>query len=438
MDDFLSFAEALYFEFEGYVVLKTFAILIVVSFIRHFLTAFVSAWPVIFSNKHSIESLRLKGSKIANTGVRAVLASHNSGKEMVQTVLSLREQTAKRIQIIVVNDGSNDATERYAKALLKDKLIDNYVHIISRGGKAAAINAGLNYAKYPYTVFCDSGTTYHKDAIEIALGYFSDVDVGAVSCSVGVRNSEVNLLTYIQKLHYFISCTISRHALNFMGLQFVISGAFGLFRTKLVKALGGHSPGTGEDLDLTLRLRNLGWKIEFSFYSVALTDVPETLGELIKQTLRWDRDGIKLVYQTFAPYNLNPFLKKFDIRVALGFIDNFIVGCILPILVYVQMAYFILIRGEGLLFFLVTVYFLALIIELFLILISLLFVNRHDRDWHFLYFAPLYVLFKQFFYEPLRLIAIWSELVFRHSYQDNFSPPKVQNQLKRQRHHEDQ
>ncbi len=336
------------------------------------------------------------------------------------------------MQIILVNDGSSDFTDAFARKLVRQKLVDQYVHIQIRGGKAAALNAGLVYAKYPYTMFCDTGTTFHRDAIEIAAGYFDNPAVGAVSCAVGARNGEENLLTYLQKMHYFISCTISRNALNFIGLHFVISGAFGLFRTDVIKKIGGHHPGTGEDLDLTLRMRHLGWKIEFSYFSVALTDVPTTIGALIKQTLRWDRDGVKLVYQRFAPYSVNPFLKSFNPRLALGYIDNFLVGAFLPAIMYLYMAYFTFVHQEGFLFFLFTVYLISLFVELLGLLFGLMFVNTFDRDYRYFYYAPLYVLLKQLFYEPLRFISIWSELIFKHSYRDNFSPQKVQNILKQE------
>ena len=429
MRDFMDFSLMLYFDAEGRIIMETFWAIFIVTIVRHFFSALFSAWPVIFSNKYSIANLRLKGSKFAQSGVSVILASHNTDREILQTVLSMREQTVKKMQIILVNDGSKDLTDHFAKDLLRKSIIDNYVRVEIRSGKAAALNAGFELVKYPYTIFCDTGTTYHKDAVEIALGYFENPNVASVSAGVGVRNWDTNLLTYLQKMHYFISCTMQRHALNFMGLQFVISGAFGLFRTDVLRMLGGHTPGTGEDLDLTLKLRNMGWRIEFSFYSVALTDVPETLGALLKQTLRWDRDGVKLTYQKFSWYGINPFSAKFDVKIALGFLDNFLVGFVLPILMYAYIAYFIFIHSEGFLFFLFTVYWLTLVVEFCSMIVALGFANRFDRDWRFLYYVPMYVILKQCFYEPVRFVAIWSELIFKHSFDDTFSPQKVRKAL---------
>lgn len=79
-----------------------------------------------------------------------------------------------------------------------------------------------------------------------------------------------------------------------------------------------------------------------------------------------------------------------------------------------------------------TVYLLELFVELLGVIFSLMFVNRFDRDYRFLYYVPLYVLLKQLFYEPLRFAAIWSEVIFKHSYKDNFSPMKVQKILKKE------
>jgi cellulose synthase/poly-beta-1,6-N-acetylglucosamine synthase-like glycosyltransferase len=218
-----------------------------------------------------------------------------------------------------------------------------------------------------------------------------------------------------------------------MGLQFVISGAFGIFRTDVLKTIGGHFPGTGEDLELTMRMRWLGWKVEFAYYSMALTDVPDNIKSFIKQTLRWDRDGIKTVYQKFAPHVVNPFSKHFNLMMAISVLDNFFVGWILIVMTYMFFIYLAASKGEGVILFTVVVYIFLIFIEFFSVLLTLLFVNKFDRDWRYLYYVPLYVLLKMFFYEPIRFISIWSELIFRHSYKDSFSPYKVQKILKDER-----
>jgi len=433
MNDYLDFSETIFFNVEFGAFYKAFWASIIITFLRYFSSIIFSCSALLFSKNYSIPYLRHKGATYGVRGVSVILSTHNTDRELIQTVLSLREQTIKKMQIILVNDGSSDMSEVFARKLLREKLIDHYIHLSVRGGKAAALNAGAELAKYDYTIFCDTGTTFHSDAIEIALGYFANPRVGAVSCGVSVRNGEQNLLTYLQKLHYFMSCLVSRNAMNFMGLQFVISGAFGAFRTPLLKSVGGHSPGTGEDLEITMRLARLGWKIEFSPFSVACTDVPETLPSLLKQTLRWDRDGVKIVYQKFAFHSINPFSSYFDLRMALAVLDNFIVGGLLASIMYIFIAYMFFVQGEGAFFFLLTVYMLAVVVELITTTFALMFVNTFERDWRYLAYAPVYVLLKQLFYEPLRFISIWSELVFRHSYADNFTPLKVQTVLGQKR-----
>ena len=75
------------------------------------------------------------------------------------------------------------------------------------------------------------------------------------------------------------------------------SGAFSAFRKAALAAVKGLDAGGGEDLDLTLRIRKAGWGIHFAPEAICYTDVPETMGRLLRQRFRWERDSIRLRFR---------------------------------------------------------------------------------------------------------------------------------------------
>ncbi|RMF58365.1 MAG: glycosyltransferase family 2 protein, partial [Calditrichaeota bacterium] len=193
--------------------------------------------------------------------VSVVVPVLNEEKTIAWTVKSLREQSYRRLQIIIVDDGSTDATPTICQRLADNKTV-YYTRFAERAGKSAVLNHGLRLARGEYVIFVDSDTTFDTDAIFNVIKQFADPAVGGVAGNLMVRNGSRNLLTQLQEIEYIFTISIGRRIRALFGILPIISGAFGAFRRDLIslETMGGHEPGPGNDSDLAIRLRKKGYK----------------------------------------------------------------------------------------------------------------------------------------------------------------------------------
>ena len=119
------------------------------------------------------------------------------------------------------------------------------------------------------------------------MSHFENPNVAAVAGNVKVGN-EVNLLTKWQSIEYIISQNFERKAFDTINSITVIPGAIGAFRKNVLLDIGGFTTDTlAEDCDVTIKILKKGYKIEDEPKAIALTEVPETLNQFLKQRFRW-------------------------------------------------------------------------------------------------------------------------------------------------------
>jgi len=106
---------------------------------------------------------------------------------------------------------------------------------------------------------------------------------------------------------------------SYLGIYKIISGAFGAFRKDIIDRIGGWDIGPGLDGDITVKIRKLGYKIEFEHTAVGLTNVPERWKILSKQRLRWNKSLIRFrlrkhrdVFLPNANFNFSNFFALFE------------------------------------------------------------------------------------------------------------------------------
>jgi len=392
---------------------------------RFFVGGVVAGWFVLFHSRDARRPDRGAGA------ISVVVPGHNDSAALRRTVLSLREQTVDALQIIVVNDGSTDGTDATCRDLERRGLIDDYIHIRSRGGKAAAVNAALGIARHDLFLVTDSDTTFDRDALAIAAGYFRDPRVGAVGGTLRVRNIGRSLATGVQHVNYAFSITLGRIVKDMLGFYFVASGAFGMYRTAAVRAVGGWDFGPGEDGDIVTRLRLAGWRARFAPFAVAMTEVPATFVKLGRQRLRWDRSMIRNRYRKAGPYVLDPRNANFDTAFAVSFLDIFFFNGLVPFLFLVYGAYLAGVYGPFAATLLLSVQLFYISAGLLKYLIALSVSTRPREDLRYLAFVPLYSLINVYFLRFVRLYATANELVARGSYTDPYVPAKVRARVRR-------
>lgn len=267
-------------------------------------------------------------------GVSVLLPAYNEETGIVESVRSLLALRYPRHEVIVVNDGSNDATlARLREAFdlvpvrraMRGEIASQPLRAVylsrhnrslcvidkENGGKADALNAGIDAAHYPYVCAIDADCVIEEYALlRVAKAILEDPDLvmatgGIVRIANGCRIDhgrvlEVGLpksrLATVQVVEYFRAFLVGRVGWSSLNSLLIISGAFGLFRRSLLEEVGGYSTDTVcEDMELVLRLhrhlreRNEPYRIEFVAEPVCWTEVPEDLRSLSRQRRRWQR-----------------------------------------------------------------------------------------------------------------------------------------------------
>ena len=266
--------------------------------------------------------------------VSVLLPAYNEQAGIVDSVQSLLALRYPEHEVVVVSDGSTDATLRCldeafdlapAHAAMRDAIATKPVRraFVSRrhpnlrvldkenGGKGDALNAGLSVARYPYVCAVDADAIIEEDALlRVARPIIEDPELvvaagGIVRIANGCRIvdgrvEEVALpksrLATFQVVEYFRAFLVGRVGWSSLRSLLIISGAFGLFRRAEIEAAGGWATDTvGEDAEIVTRLhrylreRGEDYRIQFVPDPVCWTEAPEDLRTLSRQRRRWQR-----------------------------------------------------------------------------------------------------------------------------------------------------
>ena len=314
----------------------------------------------------------------------SVLApAYNEEKTVIQSVKSLLALRYPEFEIIVINDGSTDGTlqalceafelvpanKAHANELSTQPVrgIFTSTHqarliVIDKenGGKADALNAGINVSSSPIVCAIDADSLLEGDALIRAVQPFIDEpdETVAVGGSIRVINGcliesgavariglPTNRLAMMQVVEYLRAFMLARLAWSHIGALTIISGAFGLFRKDLVTRVGGYSLSTvGEDMELIFKLHRycrdarMAYRIAFAPDPICWTQVPETLSDLGRQRSRWQRGSL----ETFAKHADAIFRRRYGrvgglamanilITDVLGPTGEFLGYCVLPV-----------------------------------------------------------------------------------------------------------
>jgi len=269
-----------------------------------------------------------------------IVPAYNEEKTIIESVRSFLSLEYPVYEVIVVNDGSKDATleklirhfrleksKRVFRRVLKTEnirgiyLSPDEPHLVvvdkENGGKADALNAGLNVSRYPLFCAVDSDSLLERDALlKMVRPFLEDpervVAAGGVirlsnGCRVeGGQVREIrlprNALARFQIVEYLRAFLGGRMGLSMLRSLLIISGAFGAFRKDVVLECGGYRRGTvGEDVDLVVRLvrylreKKRTFAIRFVPDPICWTEAPETMKILSRQRNRWHRGLIETV-----------------------------------------------------------------------------------------------------------------------------------------------
>ena len=225
--------------------------------------------------------------------VSIIVPAHNEAVTIESTIRSLLALDYRLYEIIVVDDGSTDGTCEVVRKVFRMEAVARPIHcriqcqpveavyesqewkvsltLIRKknGGKADALNMGINASRYPYFLCMDADSILQRDSLDkIVRPILEEDNVIAVGGSVRpcngaeIENGRViryrmpnNILACMQVLEYDRSFLAARIMLDKFNGSIIISGAFGLFKKSVVIDAGGYMVNTvGEDMELVVRL----------------------------------------------------------------------------------------------------------------------------------------------------------------------------------------
>ncbi len=230
-----------------------------------------------------------------------IVPAYNEEKVVVETVRSILQGdhsafAADGLEILIVDDGSRDATFANARAAFANQPLVR-IYTKPNGGKASAINFGLAQARGDVVVIIDADTILDPAALPLLARHFEDPAIGAVAGNAKVGN-RINLITRFQSLEYITSQNLDRRAFEAINAIGVVPGAIGAWRRTALAAIRGFATDTlAEDADATIALQRRGWRVRYEPDAIARTEAPETLAAFLKQRLRWMSGTLQAAYK---------------------------------------------------------------------------------------------------------------------------------------------
>ncbi|HMG46467.1 MAG TPA: polysaccharide deacetylase family protein [Allosphingosinicella sp.] len=218
--------------------------------------------------------------------ISVLIPAFNEARVIEASVWRVLASRGTELQVIVIDDGSSDATSAIVAAACRE---ESRVQLLTLAncGKAQALNRGLALARGEIVVALDADTQFEAETIARLARWFADPRLGAVAGNAKVGN-RVNLVTRWQAVEYVTAQALERRALAGLNAIMVVPGAVGAWRRAALREVGGFPVDTlAEDQDLTIAIQRAGWRVANDPEAVAWTEAPQGLGSLARQRFRW-------------------------------------------------------------------------------------------------------------------------------------------------------
>jgi len=393
--------------------------------------------------------------------ITVIVPAHNEERSIVSSVGALLGLDYPSLEVIVVNDGSSDATverlqEAYGlqtarilyiadiatapvRAIYRSPLEPRLFVLDKKGAgcKADAINAGINAATSPYVCVVDADSILERESlVRIMVGVLSDpgrvIAVGGIvrvlngSRVVDNQIEQVRLpnrpIEVMQVIEYLRAFLVGREGWACFNMLPIISGAFGIFRRDLVKQVGGfRTHAVGEDLDLVIRMHrrqheeHRPYHINFIPDPTCWTEVPTDLKSLARQRARWHKGLIDTLWPNRdmlfrARYGrvgwlVLPYMWIFELLAPVIELVGYTTIILAAVLGVLSKAFFLQ--------FLLFGYAFATLISIGSVLLEEMTVRRYG-DWREVARLLIYCLFEHFPYRQMtmvwRLQGLWQYL----------------------------
>ncbi|MEC9484844.1 MAG: glycosyltransferase [Candidatus Izemoplasma sp.] len=281
-------------------------------------------------------------------GISVIAPAYNEEISIIESVKSLLNLKYPDYEVIVVNDGSSDKTlqtlieyfelerknpvniqklqTKFVRGIYTNTFIPK-LKVIDKinGGKADALNVGINYSSKQYICGIDADSLLESDsllrAISITLDYPKPhIAIGGQiapvnGCTIDHGKVETfnlgkNPIVKMQTLEYMRAFNSGRLGWSEINSLLLISGAFGIFDKIKIIEVGGYlsssgvykKDSVGEDMELVVRLTNNAlqnkeqYRVSYVYHAMCFTELPSSFKILFRQRNRWHRGLIDILH----------------------------------------------------------------------------------------------------------------------------------------------
>ncbi|HLC65004.1 MAG TPA: glycosyltransferase family 2 protein [Candidatus Nanoarchaeia archaeon] len=233
------------------------------------------------------------------TPISIVIPAYNEEKTIRPCIEAVLTAHYPKKEIIVVDDGSTDATREIAKSFPGVKILQRNHH-----GKVEALNAGLRAASNEIVVTLDADTIIHPDCLVHIVAPLQEKDVAATSGSCRVSNKK-NILTVFQNLEYHYNNLVRQGFSNLFHQGIWFFGALACYKKSVLLHIGGFKKETlTEDADVALELNREGYRTINVPEAYGYTNVPETFAGLYAQRKRWWKGVLQSLQKNKSSFSL--------------------------------------------------------------------------------------------------------------------------------------
>jgi len=239
--------------------------------------------------------------------VSILIPARNEEKVMGRILKRMVELTypKEKLQIIVINDGSEDRT-----GVIAEKFAERHrnIEVVHRSpkeggrGKASAMNEGLKHAKGEIVLCFDADYYPQVDIVEKLVAPFADPKVALVQGRILVINEPENLLTRLIALERVGGYRVGQQAREGLGLIPLFGGTAGGFRREIIEKLGGLDDNVlAEDTDLTFRVCLAGYRVRYLNWAESYEEAVHDLRSYWHQRLRWAIGHMQCFFKHLFP-----------------------------------------------------------------------------------------------------------------------------------------
>lgn len=408
-----------------------------------------------YKRKNSFVDFRVLAASDQLPGISIIAPAYNEAANIIENVRSMLSIHYNALELIIINDGSkDDSLQRLIEAydlyrtnlFIHEKIPTKKVRGVYKsnntvfhklvvidkenGGKADALNVGVNIAKHEYIVCVDVDCVLEQDALlKMIKPFLEETKVRVIACGGVIRIAndckiekgklmEINLakgfVPRVQTIEYIRAFLLGRMAWSRLNGLLLISGAFGAFDKDIVLKCGGYNTKTvGEDMELIVRMRrymeenNLKYRVTFIPDPLCWTEAPSDYKILGRQRNRWTRGTI----ETLRMHKKMFFNPRYGLLGMVSYPYWFFFEFLAPIIELLGMVSFIIFASLGLIqwtsFFtlLGCILLFGFLYSVFAILMEVLTYNQYkQKDVFKLIFTAL---LEPFTFHPF---VVWSAL----------------------------